>query len=57
MPTADMRELGSFGNPGFGNRNIVKGCDRIGELVLRWIKIGLAFSCLMDQKRIGENTD
>jgi hypothetical protein len=25
------------------------------ELVLRWIKIGLAFSRLVDQKGIGEN--
>jgi hypothetical protein len=26
------------------------------ELVFRWIKIGLAFSRLVDQKGIGENT-
>jgi hypothetical protein len=26
------------------------------ELVLRWIKIGLAFLRLVDQKGIGENT-
>jgi hypothetical protein len=26
------------------------------ELVLRWIKIGLAFSRLVDQKGIGENS-
>ena len=30
-PTADERRLGSLGNPGFGNLNIAKGCNRMVE--------------------------
>ena len=30
-PTADVRGSGSFDNPGLGNLNIAKGCDRMVE--------------------------